>query len=116
MEGEKNAKTNKSIKLLLFPGLSVLGGDVYRTLLPNRVNNNTVNVTLWGCRMCGNRSRDLFGGGGRSLPESLGAQGVDNHVTIEIHGEGRGRWQPVEFFADSIPNDPSLNNTVTVIR
>jgi hypothetical protein len=93
-------------------GLIVIGGE--ETVAPNGVNNNTVNVALWGCRMNGNNTWDLFAAGALSLPESIGPAGVNNHVTIEIHGEGQS--QPVEFFADSIPDDPSLNNSVTVIR
>jgi hypothetical protein len=43
---------------------------------------------------------------------------VNNHVTIEIHGEGggRGRWQPFEFLADAIPYNPAENNWVRVFR
>ena len=96
-------------------GLVVLGGDNV-SLSANVVNNNTVHVSLWGCRIEGNGTWDIFAVGARSIPESVGAPGVNNHVTIEINGEGRGRWEPVEFFADSIPHDPSLNNSVTVIR
>jgi hypothetical protein len=43
----------------------------------------------------------------------------NNHVTIEIHGDGngKGRWQPVEFFADSLPAaPPNYGNSVTVIE
>jgi hypothetical protein len=61
-----------------------------------------------------NNTWDLFAAGAFSLPESIGFPGANNHVTIEVHGEGHG--QPAEFFADSIPDDPSLNNSVTVIR
>ena len=97
-----------------FGGLVVFGGiDLIST--PDNVNNNTVNISLWGCRMEGNNTWDLLGVGAKAA--SAPAPGVNNHVTIEIHGEGRGHgWQPVEFFADSLPNDPSLNNSITVIR
>jgi hypothetical protein len=58
-----------------------------------------------------------------NYPSNVGAAialspGVNNHFTIEIHGEGKdnGRWQPVEFFTDSIPADPNTTNSVTVPR
>jgi hypothetical protein len=96
----------------LHGGLIVVGGEA--TATPNAVNSNAVNVVLWGCRMERNNTWDLFAAGAFSLPESIGFPGANNHVTIEVHGEGHG--QPAEFFADSIPDDPSLNNSVTVIR
>lgn len=98
-----------------YGGLVVFGGND-QTSTPNMANNNTVNISLWGCRMEGNNTWDLLGVGAKAANAS--APGVNNHVTIEIHGDGqdRGRWNPVEFFADSIPADPSLNNSVAVIR
>lgn len=109
--------TDNTTPSLYFGGLLVVGGENASTA-QNLVNNNTVNVALWGCRMEGNNTWDLLGVGARFTPESAGSPGVNNHVTIEIHGNGsgHGRWRPVEFFADSIPANPSLNNTVTVIR
>jgi hypothetical protein len=81
--------------------------------------NNTVHVRLWGCRMSGNALHDLYGVGARS---NFGADrdpslSQDNHVTIEINGDGNGngRWQPVEFFADSLPTSPDYGNSVMVI-
>jgi hypothetical protein len=93
-------------------GLVVNGGE--NVLSPNYVNNNTVNVSLWGCRMGGNNTYDLLGVGARSAPESIGPPGVNNRVTIEIHGEdnGDGGWQPVEHFENSIPFDASTTNSV----
>jgi hypothetical protein len=99
-------------------GLVVVGGE--NTSIPNGTNDNTVNVSLWGCRYSGNARADLYAAGARSNPESIGSPGVNNHVTIKIHGEGNpltGRWQTVEFFRDIVPdNIPANNNTVTVIR
>ncbi|HEX2640790.1 MAG TPA: hypothetical protein VHL50_09475, partial [Pyrinomonadaceae bacterium] len=97
-------------------GLIVLGGE--NISVPNGANNNTVHVSLWGCRYSGNGRADLYVVGARSNPGSIGSPGVNNHVTIEIHGEGskKGRWQPVEFIQDFIPDFPFNNNTVTVIR
>lgn len=83
-------------------------------------SNNTVNVRLWGCRMSGNALHDLYGVGARS---NFGADrdpllSQDNHVTIEIHGagDGSGRWQAVEFFANSLPGPPDYGNSVKVIE
>ena len=97
-------------------GLIIVGGE--NTSIPNGTNNNTVNVSLWGCRMSGNNTSDLLGVGARSTPNSIGSPGVNNHVTITIHGAGKGsgRWQPVEFFADSLPFDADTTNSVTVVR
>jgi len=97
-------------------GLVVIGGE--NISIPNGTNDNTVNVSLWGCRMDENNTFDLLGIGARSAPISLGSPGVNNHVTINISGEGsnKGRWQPVEFFTDTIPFAASGINTVTVIR
>ena len=97
-------------------GLIVVGGE--NISIPNGTNNNTVNVSLWGCRMAENNLFDLLGIGARSGPIELGSPGVNNHVTITITGEGKhkGRWQPVEFFTDTIPFAASGTNTVTVIR
>jgi hypothetical protein len=97
-------------------GLIVVGGE--NISIPNGTNNNTVNVSLWGCRMGENNTFDLLGVGARSTPIALGSPGVNNRVTITISGEGghKGRWQPVEFFTDTIPSAAAGTNTVTVIR
>lgn len=97
-------------------GLVIIAGE--NISIPNGTNDNTVHVSLWGCRYSGNARADLYAVGARSNPDSIGSPGVNNHVTIEIHGEGsgRGRWQPFEFFADAIPYNPAENNSVTVIR
>jgi hypothetical protein len=96
-------------------GLFVLGlEDVSDT---GGGSNNTVNIRLWGCRMLDNDLTDLTGVGARSLSESKQSLSQNNHVTIEIHGDGngRGRWQPVEFFADSLPV-AGYGNSVTVLE
>jgi hypothetical protein len=85
-------------------------------------SNNTVNVQLWGCRMSDNYASDLYAVGARSNFSSVAADpslSQNNHVTIEIHGDGngKGRWQPVDFFADSLPAaPPDYGNSVTVIE
>jgi hypothetical protein len=93
-------------------GLVIVGGE--NLLAPNGSNNNTVNVHLWGCRMSGNELWDLAAIGARSAPESLGSPGVNNHVTVTLNGTGTKPL--VEFFANSIPADPTTTNSVTVIR
>jgi hypothetical protein len=81
-------------------------------------SNNTVNITLWGCRMTDNYNADLYAVGARSVPDSTAPLSQNNHVTIEIQGDanGNGPNQPVEFFADSLPAVPSYGNSVTIIR
>jgi hypothetical protein len=83
-------------------------------------SNNTANVELWGCRMSGNAPQDLYAVGARSNHGSVPADpslSQNNHVTVVIHGDGNGngRWQPVEFFANSLPGTPDYGNSVTVI-
>jgi hypothetical protein len=80
-------------------------------------SNNTVNVWLWGCRMLGNDTADLAVNGARSVPATTASLSQNNHVTIEIFGDGndKGRWQLVESFTDSIPAVPDYGNSVTVI-
>ena len=95
-------------------GLIVAGGE--NISIPNGTNNNTVNVSLWGCRISGNNTFDILGVGARSDPTSLGSPGVNNHVTITINGEGKGPRKPVEFYAETIPFTAIGSNTVTVIR
>jgi hypothetical protein len=96
-------------------GLFVLGTE--DTSNNGGGSNNTVNIRLWGCRMLDNDLTDLTGVGARSLSESKQSLSQNNHVTIEIHGDGngRGRWQPVEFFADSLPV-AGYGNSVTVMN
>ena len=81
-------------------------------------SNNAVNIKLWGCRMLENAVWDLAGIGARSFPELTASLSQNNRVTIEIHGAGQrnGAWQPVEFFAHSLPAVPNDGNSVTVIR
>jgi hypothetical protein len=78
-------------------------------------SNNTVSVKLWGCRMMGNDLTDLMGVGARSLVESTSSLSQNDHLTIEIHGDGNGSTDGVEFFADSLP-PTNYGNSVTVIR
>ena len=97
-------------------GLVVLGTE--DTSDAGGGSNNTVNVRLWGDRMLGNDTWDLAGIGARSLSLETAPLSQNNRVRIEIHGDGngRGKWQPVEFFADSVPGGPSYGNSITVLR
>lgn len=82
-------------------------------------SNNTVDVQLWGCRMLDNATSDLYGVGARStsVPGIDPTLSQNDHVMFEIHGDGtgNGKWQPVEFYADSLPGSPEEANSVTVI-
>ena len=80
-------------------------------------SHNTVHVSLWGCRMAGNDVADLAAIGARWLSPAAAGRSTNNRVTVEIRGDGagNGRWQPVEFVADSVPAG-AYGNTATVIR
>ena len=81
-------------------------------------NDNTISVRLWGVRMVGNDTWDLAGIGARSLSDLTAPFSQNSHVTIAIRGDasGRGIWQPVEYFVDSLPAIPNYGNSVTVTR
>ena len=82
-------------------------------------SNNTVSIQLWGCRMLDNSISDLTAIGARStsVPGIDPSLSQNNRVTVEINGDGngKGKWQPVEFFADSLPAPPEYGNSVTLI-
>jgi hypothetical protein len=96
-------------------GLIVLGSENISATTGGG-SNNTVNVKLWGSRMLGNEESDLLGIGARSAPSTADLS-QNNHVVIEIHGDGngKGKWQPVELFADAVPAEPTYGNSVVVI-
>ena len=94
-------------------GLVIVGGE--NTSGPGLPNNNTVTVSLFGCRFSGNDLWDLGAIGARSFPETLGDPGTNNHVTVNLVGIPR-RPDFVEFFADSVPFDAATTNSVTVNR
>jgi hypothetical protein len=82
-------------------------------------SNNTVNVSLWGCRLLDNTDTDFTAVAARSNHASAAPLSQNNHITIEIqgNGNGNGKWQPVESFIDSIPAaPPDFGNSVTVIQ
>jgi hypothetical protein len=82
-------------------------------------SNNTVNIAMWGCRMLDNTGSDLYAVGARTQFVSTASSTQNNHVTITIQGDGKGngKWQPVEFFANSLPGNPipDYGNWVNVI-
>jgi hypothetical protein len=98
-------------------GLVVLGSENISDVTGGG-SNNTVHVRLWGCRMTDNSEADLTAIGARWLSGSTAGLSENNHVTIEIHGDGneKGRWLPVEFVADAVPDGPKYGNAVVVIR
>ena len=98
-------------------GLIVLGGENI-SATSGGTSNNRVEVKLWGCRMADNATADLIGIGARWLTPSTAGLSANNLVTIEIAGEGGdgGRWQPVEFVVNAVPDGPSYGNLATVNR
>jgi hypothetical protein len=98
-------------------GLVVLGGESI-SATGGGTSNNRVHVKLWGCRMADNAFSDLTAIGARWVAPSTAGLSANNLVTIEIAGDGGegGRWQPVEFKADTVPAGPSYGNLATVVR
>ena len=94
-------------------GLVIVGGE--NTSGPGLPNNNTVIVSLFGCRFSGNDLWDLAAIGARSFPDSLGDPGTNNHVTVNLFGTPV-KPDVVEFFSDSLPVEFSAKNSVTVNR
>ena len=100
-----------------FGGFLVVGGDAITRA--NTTLHNAVTVRLWGCRVANNVNylrnppgTDFQAFGARSGDPS-GIAGIDNHVTIELHGVSK----QIDVIAeDSVPVDRSGSNTVTVRR
>ena len=97
-------------------GILVVGGQA---AIPDTTRHNTVTVSLWGCPVVDNINPvrippgiDFVAFGARSADPS-GIAGLDNQVTIELHGVSK---QIQVFGGDSMPDDPSGSNKVTVIR
>lgn len=95
-------------------GLLILGGDRLATGTLG-VSDNTVNAKLFGCRMSGNADADLLAVGGRSFNPAFISTVFNNRVILEMKGMPLNDNR-IEFFADSVPDDPASNNAVTVIR
>jgi hypothetical protein len=94
-----------------FGGVLVLGAETPGA--PNTASHNAVTVALWGSVVSGNQNVDFLAFGARSVGTPVGVSGVDNHVTIELHGVSK-RIDVVT--ANSLPADPAGTNSVTVIR
>ena len=90
-------------------GIRVVGG--LSTMQTNVASDNTVSVSLWGSKVSGNRGVNFEAFG--ALQAALaGIAGTNNHVTITL----RGVSKKIDVVtADSLPEDPSSNNTVTVL-
>jgi hypothetical protein len=93
-----------------FGGLVVPAGE--NTSIPNGTSNNTVNVELRNCRFANNQTHDIAAFGARSNPASVGMPGTGNHVKMRLVGT----LVPVFETNDSVPDNPALMNSVTVIR
>lgn len=91
-------------------GIRVVGG--LSTMLTNLTSDNTVSVSLSGSKVGGNQVVDFEAFG--ALQSALaGIAGTNNHVTITL----RGVSTQIDVVAeDSVPEDFSGSNTVTVIR
>ncbi|HEU5258351.1 MAG TPA: hypothetical protein VFU28_20330 [Vicinamibacterales bacterium] len=98
-------------------GIRVAGG--LSTIKANATSQNIVSVALWGSKVSGNSGDfqacisgiDFQAYGACS--GTTNTAGHDNHATIELHGVSA----LVDYVAaDSVPDDPSAGNSVTVIR
>ena len=96
-------------------GLIVLGSENISASTGGG-SNNQVHVRLWGCRMADNADLDLAGIGARWMSPSTAGLSANNQVTIEIHGDGADRWQPVEFVTNTVPPGPNYGNVATKTR
>ncbi len=96
-------------------GLIVLGSENISASTGGG-SNNQVHVRLWGCRMADNADLDLAGIGARWMSPSTAGLSANNQVTIEMHGDGADRWQPVELVTNTVPPGPNYGNVATKIR
>ena len=94
-----------------FGGLLVLGAETPG--VANSASHNSVSVALWGTKVSGNQHIDFEAYGARSVANPPGISGVDNRVTIELHGSSK---QLDVVTTNSLPFDARGTNTVTVIR
>jgi hypothetical protein len=91
-------------------GLLVVGGDA--VLLANSASDNTATVALWGCRVDEHQPYQVQAFGAL-MDAGSGVAGMNNHVTIELHGVSK----QIEVLATaSVPSDPAGTNSVTVVR
>lgn len=94
-----------------FGGLLVLGAETPGAA--NSASHNAVSVALWGTKVSGNQHIDFEAYGARSVANPAGTSGIDNRVTIELHGVSK---QLEVVTTNSLPADPTGTNTVTIIR
>jgi hypothetical protein len=99
-------------------GLVMVAGDKGAPVAgttPIPANDNTVNATIVASRVSGNEQWDLAAIGARSFAGSTGSPGDNNRTTVRLVGVPLGP-DGVEFYANSIPEDPATTNSVTVCR
>lgn len=94
-------------------GITFLGGS-RSFLAPQGANDNTISAHLFGCRFSGNAFPDIYAVAARATPDTLSPVGVNNHVTVTLHGLGNVPF--TEFVADSVPSDPFTTNSATILR
>jgi len=94
-----------------FGGVLVLGAETPG--VANSASHNVVSVALWGTKISGNQHIDFEAYGARSVATPAGISGVDNRVTIELHGVSK---QLDVVSTASLPAEPAGTNTVTIVR
>jgi len=94
-----------------FGGILVLAAETPG--VANSASHNSVSVALWGTKVTGNQHIDFEAYGGRSVANPPGISGVDNRVSIELHGVSK---QINVVATNSLPFDAGGTNTVTVVR
>jgi hypothetical protein len=94
-----------------FGGLLVLAAETPG--VANSASHNSVTVALWGTKVSGNQHIDFEAYGGRSAANPPGISGVDNRVTVELHGVSK---QLDVVATNSLPFDAGGTNNVTVVR
>ena len=92
-----------------FGGVLVVGAETPG--VANSASHNSVTVALWGTKVSGNQNVDFQAFGARSIANPPGISGIDNHVTIELHGVSK---QIDVDAVNSSPADPTGTNTVTI--
>ena len=104
---------NRAPAQLDLGGFVVVGGE--NVSIPNGVNNNTVNVSLWGVSLRNNLLWDLGAIGARSAPESIGAPGTNNRVTVQVFASDVGRNFIFGSY-DTNPENPFSANSAVILR
>ena len=92
-------------------GILVVGAETPG--VANSASHNSVSIRLWGCEVFGNQNVDFQAFAARSIAVPTGVAGLDNTVNIELYGSST---QLDIIAVDSVPDDPSGTNAVSVIR